>query len=247
MSDFLQFVQSTIKASVHRALVLAAHPDDEVVGLGGQLSKLEDVYVVHATDGAPRNMIDAIAYGFSTREAYAAARRLELEKALQLCGIAPSQLIRLDIVDQEASFKLFELSNRLADILRDLQQEVIFCPAYEGGHPDHDAISFAAHVSRYILRRGERPVPVLFEYALYHAAGDGMATFKFLDGDNMAPVIFELSQEECNLKRRMMNFFQTQRQVIEAFPVGVEALRIAPAYDFTIPPHPGRLHYEKFD
>ena len=79
MPGFLNFVQSAINGSVHCALVLAAHPDDEVLGLGGQLSKLEKLYIAHATDGAPRDMIDASAKGFSTREAYAAARRRELE------------------------------------------------------------------------------------------------------------------------------------------------------------------------
>ena len=37
-----------------------------------------------------------------------------------------------------------------------------------------------------------------------------------------------------------------QRAVLAPFPIGEEAFRTAPAYDFTRPPHPGRLHYENY-
>ena len=36
-----------------RAIVVAAHPDDETAGAGALLAELADPLVVHATDGSP--------------------------------------------------------------------------------------------------------------------------------------------------------------------------------------------------
>lgn len=245
--DFPRFLQSSGLAPEMRALALAAHPDDETVGMGVGLSKLQDVFVAHATDGAPRNMTDARAAGFSTGKDYAAARRRELEEAMGFCGIPAERLIGAETADQDASFDLDGLSERLRGIIESLRPKMIFCPAYEGGHPDHDALSFAAHVALHLLHRGKKPCPALFEYALYNAARGRMSVFRFIEDHGGPPAVFELSAEERALKRRMINCFRTQARVLEAFPAGIEAMRPAPVYDFTAPPHPGRLHYENYD
>jgi hypothetical protein len=44
----------------------------------------------------------------------------------------------------------------------------------------------------------------------------------------------------------MTDCFSTQRQVLTSFPIGTERFRLAPHYDFTAPPHDGRLFYENF-
>lgn len=42
----------------------------------------------------------------------------------------------------------------------------------------------------------------------------------------------------------MIDCFTTQRWLLAEFPLDCERLRVAPAYDFRTPPHPGPLHYE---
>ena len=59
-------------------LVVAAHPDDETIGAGGMLGRMANPYVLHVTDGAPRNPDFARAAGYRSREEYARARRREL-------------------------------------------------------------------------------------------------------------------------------------------------------------------------
>ena len=39
----------------------------------------------------------------------------------------------------------------------------------------------------------------------------------------------------------------TQARVLAPFPLGPERFRSAPRYDFSRPPHPGPLHYERAD
>jgi LmbE family N-acetylglucosaminyl deacetylase len=49
--------------SIHE-LFITAHPDDEVIGAGGQFATLAAPLFVQVTDGAPRDMLDAIRSGF---------------------------------------------------------------------------------------------------------------------------------------------------------------------------------------
>ena len=67
--------------------VIAAHPDDEVIGAGGRLPRLKRCVLIQITDGAPVDMIDARKAGFQSREEYARTRRRELMAALSLAEI----------------------------------------------------------------------------------------------------------------------------------------------------------------
>lgn len=226
--------------------VVAAHPDDEVIGIGGRLSRLKEARFIHLTDGAPRDLHDAEAAGFKTREAYGRARRSELGGALRLAGIGPECCLAIGLADQEASFYLRELAVRLAGFFSALQTGVVFTHPYEGGHPDHDAASFAVHAACRLLARREVSPPVLFEFTSYHAREGRRVVFEFLpaEGDRVTTVL--LSEEARSLKRNMLACFATQQKVLASFPVEIERFRPAPRYDFTRPPHPGRLHYESF-
>src|SRR4051812_43592222 len=68
-----------------RTLVLVAHPDDEAVGCGNLLQRMQDPIVVYATDGAPRSKYFWSKYG--SRERYAAHRLREAEEALESIGL----------------------------------------------------------------------------------------------------------------------------------------------------------------
>ena len=66
-----------------------------------------------------------------------------------------------------------------------------------------------------------------------------------MDGGEVKTVF--LSAEERIFKRRVLDSFRTQRETLRWFPIEVERFRLAPDYDFTRPPHSGRLFYEQFD
>ncbi len=223
-------------------VLVVAHPDDETVGAGGLLSRLEDPFLIHVTDGAPRNLAYARAAGFEAGEDYALARGAELLNALRLAGVSPRQTYALGIADQEASLDMSGLTHRLAEVFGRLQRGTILTHPYEGGHPDHDATAFAVHAACALLPAA----PEIFEFTSYHASGGGIETGRFLIGAEPGEAI-RLSNREIERKRQMMECFATQIQVLRQFPIDVERFRPAPAYDFTQPPHPGRLFYENFD
>jgi N-acetylglucosamine malate deacetylase 2 len=228
-------------------LAVVAHPDDEVVGAGMRLPRLQRITLVHVTDGAPRNMRDAQGAGFETREAYARARRNELAAALALAGIDRRQALELSFVDQEASLNLVDLALSITELLQDTGPELVLTHPYEGGHPDHDATAFAVRAAcRRLEERGIQP-PTLVELTSYHDRGGRLAVFEFLPHSDCEVTTVFLSERERDLKRQMVECYKTQQQVLRAFPIELERFRPAPPYDFTRPPHTGRLYYEHFD
>ena len=220
-------------------LLIAAHPDDETIGLGGQLREFADLRIVHVTDGAPRDPREFTAKGFATREEYAAARRRELHRALAIASIAPERAVCLGVVDQEASRNLAGLARRMCGVLREYAPEAVYTHAYEGGHPDHDACAFAVHAA---CRMIASP-PMIREFALYHRRGGKMITGEFADSKGVTTVV--LSREARERKQRMIDCFESQRETLRPFRCDVERIRTAPRYDFTRPPAE-EIHYDAF-
>jgi LmbE family N-acetylglucosaminyl deacetylase len=223
-----------------RVVVIAAHPDDETIGMGATLARCRDALLVHVTDGAPRDERDMRAHGFSTLAAYAAARQRELTAALAVGGALRLRRARLGLPDGETWRDLAGLARRVRDLIRAERPAAIFVQPYEGGHPDHDAAAFAAHAACRVLGK---KAPALIEMTSYHRSGAGRATGSFLP-DGTAEISLVLKRSERRRKRAMLDCFVTQRAVLAGFAVAVERYRAAPRYDFTRPPHPGRLYYE---
>lgn len=228
------------------AVLVAAHPDDEIIGAGLALSSLPKGWVIHVTDGAPRNMDDAFSLGFATRQEYARVRRAEAIAGLAFCGVAEQHAVELGFVDQEASLNLTRIAATLRDQFQAIQPSMVVTHAYEGGHPDHDATAFGVHAACRLCFSIRGIAPTIIEFGSYHARGDDVAVLEFLpNGGEVKRVA--LSAEAQQLKRRMIRAHATQRLVIERFPVEYECFRQAPSYDFTKPPHQRSLYYEKYD
>lgn len=227
------------------ALVLA-HPDDETIALGSQLPRIPDLTVVVVTDGAPRDGQDARAHGFVGPADYAETRRKELLCSLALAGVEPGQVIRYGIPDQEAVLHLSDIVVRLVDLLA--RFDLVVTHAYEGGHPDHDAVAFAvAAAARSIAEKG-RLAPAILETPFYHAVRDGWGIQTFCDVSTGGEpgLTLDLHPGERRLKRWMMEAHVTQRRVLALFGDTVERVRAAPEYDFTRPANGGALLYERF-
>jgi LmbE family N-acetylglucosaminyl deacetylase len=232
-----------------RALLVAAHPDDETIGAGALLARLPRCEVLYLTDGAPRDLrwapaVDPRAGG--SRDEYGRARRREAARALSLVGLSEHSLAMLSAVDQEAAFHLPDLARELASRFHRFAPDLVVTHPYEGGHPDHDAAAFAVHAAAEVLRRRGLPVPAIVEMTSYHARDGSLVAGEFLPvpgADGTATLV--LSDKERALKSRMLLCFETQRQTLAQFPPsGRESFRLAPVYRFTEPPHPGPLLYE---
>ena len=223
-----------------------AHPDDEVLGVGTLLPYLRNLRaIVHATDGAPRRGPDASNAGASSWQEYAALRCCEFEAVAKAAGLHSSKLIRLDYPDQEASLHLPQLARQFIRIFHQLRPRVVFTHPYEGGHPDHDACAAAVRFACLLLSRARRPR--VLEFASYHISPKGgLGTERFLDnsGKVWSRVLNDVQRRN---KRELISCYRSQQAVLSQFPICQEPIRMAPDYDFTRPPHPGKLYYENFD
>jgi len=225
-----------------RILVLAAHPDDETIGASMLLSRFPESCVAFLTDGAPRDMKLWSAGVNGSQEHYAETRRHEAICALDCTGISRERIFWLGAVDQEAVFEIRRLAEMSASLISKIRPAVVITHSYEGGHPDHDA---AAVVARLALREwDEKDRSALLEMTSYHALDGKCVTAEFLNPELTPELLFELSGDDRERKRRMMNAYASQRLVLESFSVDRERLRLAPEYDFSTPPHEGKLWYE---
>jgi LmbE family N-acetylglucosaminyl deacetylase len=119
-------------------LVLAAHPDDEVIGAGSMLAfhatRGHAVTVVHATDGAkgdPANREHDIT----------AVRRREGQEALARLGLGPAR--HWDLPDGELPEHLPALTERIAAVMREVRPRTLYSFHAGEAHRDHRAIAAA--------------------------------------------------------------------------------------------------------
>lgn len=230
------------------AVIVVAHPDDEVIGMGSLLPRFEDLRaIIHVTDGAPRRGNDIAKAGVGTWQEYAAKRRREFQSAMAEAGLSSVRQICLWCPDQEACFRMTEIGQQLCAAFAEFGPDFVFTHAYEGGHPDHDATAMSVHRAVQSLRSTHLPGPVILEFASYHAGVHGMETGCFLPPLNGETIQRRLSEEEKAKKRKLFNCYETQQDVLQYFSLDSEPLRVAPEYDFTTPPHEGRLFYEQFE
>jgi LmbE family N-acetylglucosaminyl deacetylase len=223
---------SEIENKFGRTLVVVAHPDDEAIGCGLLLQRLQDATVAFLTDGAPA---DRYFWGkFGSRSAYAEVRAKETRKALEhLKGV---RVVRFGARDQELMFRLDIALEWLRKIIREQKPETIVTHCYEGGHPDHDCCSFLCSI---VAREAGIPV---WEIPLYSRV-DGKFVRQYLPRRERA-VCLSASQKEERAKAGMVQAYASQEEFLQSFEMTTEYFLPQPPYDYSLPPHDGRLNYE---
>jgi LmbE family N-acetylglucosaminyl deacetylase len=126
--------------------IVAPHPDDETLGMGGTLATLcaagIDVQVVSVSDGGA-------AYPELTAEGRAqleTVRRAELRRAMALLGAR--EPIRLGMPDGELHLHERQITERITALLASFPAGRWCAATWRGdGHPDHEAVGRATAVA----------------------------------------------------------------------------------------------------
>lgn len=125
--------------SARRVVVIAPHPDDEVLAVGGLLRASDDVTVVAVTDGEASHARSRTI----TAPELAARRALERAQALRELGVA-AEVVRLRCPDGGVAH-VADLAHRLLPYV--LGADACLAPWERDGHPDHDACGRAARAA----------------------------------------------------------------------------------------------------
>lgn len=229
------------------AMVVVAHPDDEIIAVGARIQRFRDAHFVHVTDGAPRNEQDSRNQGLPALDAYRIARREEFRSALREADIGEVSYECLGIPDQEASFNLALLTDMLSTLIVRLSPEVILTHPYEGGHPDHDACAFAVHQAVREMKRQAIRSPLIVEASFYHAGPQGIETGCFLpNAEPTDEIAYPLTTLEQAKRQRLLRCFTTQQETLKYFSTEQERFRIAPHYNFRKPAHHLPVFYDQY-
>jgi LmbE family N-acetylglucosaminyl deacetylase len=220
-------------------LVLAPHPDDEVVACAAAISRARaagsKVALLFLTHGC----IEAAAMWPWARHGYGEAvarRRAEGERVAAQLGVAvagwsdrPARHLWRELAAGEAEA-------RAAMAAFDVDQ--VWTPAYEGGNPDHDGANAIA------ARLAAAGASVL-EFAEYNLAGGRPRSHAFPD-PNGRETVLTLTPDERAAKRRLIGLYASERANLTYVRTERETFRPLAAYDYARPPHPGKLWYARF-
>jgi LmbE family N-acetylglucosaminyl deacetylase len=123
-----------------RLVVVAPHPDDEVLGAGGLLQYMDrvgvDTIVIAVTDGEA-------SHGGTRSQVFdlTAIRAAEAQVALERLGCGTTPILRLGLPDGAVAERLQDLTDALSCLLR--PDDLCLTPWRSDGHADHEATGSA--------------------------------------------------------------------------------------------------------
>jgi N-acetylglucosamine malate deacetylase 1 len=123
-----------------KILVIAPHPDDEILGVGATIAKHldngDEVYICIATRGAmplfDDNSVEKV--------------RKETKKAHELLGINGTYFLELPAVMLE-QIPRYEINEKISKIVQELKPEIIYIPHFGDMQKDHQIIAESTMVA----------------------------------------------------------------------------------------------------
>lgn len=222
-----------------RILILVPHPDDEIVGFCAALRRAQEdgakIFTLYLTHGC----IERAAlwpWQRHRHEDFVARRLCEAENAACFLDITP-----IGFTARPARHLWREMRAVFEEIkkaVKDYAIDQLWTPAYEGGHPDHDALNAVASV----FKRGGLPV---LEFSEYNLAGGKKRSQKF-SFPNGTETVLDLSKEEQRFKQDALAYYESEQRNLGYVETKQESFRPLAAYDYAKPPHDGTLWYARF-
>lgn len=120
-----------------KTVIVAPHPDDEVIGCGGLIARLvsqkniPDIIVMTGGEGSHLNCCDL------TRQDIVVNRRKLTREALGELGVPVDKIHELNYNDRGIADINREETDKLRELIKKLEPEVIFVPHWGEGWKDH--------------------------------------------------------------------------------------------------------------
>ncbi len=181
-------------------LFVFPHPDDDVF-VGGTLSLLVRAGVV----------VDAAWMTSGGYDDLDRVREDELRRAMDIAGVERRHLLRLP--DGRLVRGLDDACTSLAALIGSVKPQAVIGPAFEGGHADHDATSFAVAEA---CRRAGMNVPI-FEYPCYAPDADAPKGLRLSTFPTHSAGVscVRLNEAATRCKELMVEAYASQKAVFE--------------------------------
>jgi len=221
-----------------RILILAAHPDDEVVACAASSSRARaqgaTLTVLYLTHGC---LAREVLWPWQRKhyDRFVAIRRAEADKAAIALGLQP---VGWGMRPARALWR--EMPRVYEEVLAAIEQyrpDQVWVPAYEGGNPDHDALNAIGFKLRSRIS--------VLEFAEYNFFGGKIRSQSFISSDETVRTL-TLTPEEQAAKRAALKIYSSETNNLSSLDVEQESYRPLALYNYEQPPHQGKLWYARF-
>ena len=219
-------------------LFIIPHPDDEIVGscciIKRYIGENKNIFLFFVTNGVIsvnsswfwnkkkiKNMIDV--------------RKKEMKLSVKKLGV--KNIFFQNIPTRTLKYKILETYYKIRKIIVSKKIDTLFCPAYEGGHQDHDVSNFiCSKLTSYCK---------VFEFPEYNYFNKTINCNKFIKNNNNS-TIFKLTEEEKEYKRNCLKIYESEKKNLNFININSESFRPLENYDYSRPAHSGVLFYRRF-
>lgn len=178
-------------------LVIAPHPDDEVLGVGGTIAKRidqgHDVYVCIVTKGCAPLF----------EESFVEQGRSEAREAHGYLGIKETFFLDFPAVMLE-SVPRYELNAKIADVIAKVQPDEVYIPHRGDMQIDHQMVVDAAMVG--LRPKYAHVVKRIYAYETLSETGWNIPNVQ----NEFIPNVYEDITETLEKKKTAMSIFQSQ-------------------------------------
>ena len=193
-----------------RVLVIAPHPDDEIIGVGGTIAKRvkngDEVSVCIVTKGKEPLF----------REDFIEQGRRECRKADSMLGVKETIFLDFPAVMLETVPRHI-LNNTISEIIQKIKPDEVYIPHRGDMQLDHQIVVDAAMVA--VRPKYEHVVKRVYAYETLSETGWNIPNTV----NEFIPTVYENIEDTLSLKLNSMSVFQSQ---LAAFPAArsVEAI-----------------------
>jgi LmbE family N-acetylglucosaminyl deacetylase len=221
-----------------RILVLAAHPDDEVVACAAAIGRAQQqgaqVMALFMTHGC-LSRETLWPWQRSRYDAFVTRRRTEAEQACRFLNLTP-----VGFSERPARHLWRHLPEAYTEVLTVLDAhriDQVWVPAYEGGNADHDGLNAIGQKLSPRIR--------VLEFAEYNFASGKAHSQEFPFSNGMEQIL-TLTPDEQARKKAALAIYASEQKNLGYVRMEQECCRRLAAYDYSKPPHEGTLWYARF-
>ena len=224
---------------VKNILFIIPHPDDEIVGACIIIKRLlhegKKVHFFFITNG----VLSKNSMWFWQKKKFQKihmTRKNEMYMSMEKLKV--NSYSWQDVPTRTLKEIIYETHIKIKKLISLKKIDAIFCPAYEGGHQDHDVANFICSKFSNVCDIYEFP-----EYNFYKMK---INCNTFIENENNQNIL-KLTNEEKIFKKNCLQVYNSEKNNLNYIKIHKESFRPIKKYDYSKPPHSGVLFYKRFN